>query len=43
MAVGTNADFGGTVKAKVHMDGLMRRPTIRFDGRTVVDAGRILL
>lgn len=43
MAVGTNADFGGTVKAKVHMDGLMRRPTIHIDGELVVDAGRIVI
>lgn len=43
MAVGTNADFGGTVKAKVHMDGLMRYPTIRFDDVVVVEAGRIAI
>jgi len=43
MAVGTNADFGGTVKAKVHMDGLMRYPTISFDGENVVEAGKILV
>ncbi len=43
MAVGTNADFGGIVKAKVHMDGLMLRPTVYLDGRTAVEAGRITL
>lgn len=43
MAVGTNADFGGTVKAKVHMDGLMLKPTVVFDGKTIVDDGRILV
>jgi 2,5-dihydroxypyridine 5,6-dioxygenase len=43
MAVGTNYDFGGTVKAKVHMDGLMRTPTIHFDGKLIVDAGKIVI
>lgn len=43
MAVGTNADFGGTVRAKVHMDGLMLRPTVTFDGRRIVEDGRIVI
>jgi 2,5-dihydroxypyridine 5,6-dioxygenase len=43
MAVGTNADFGGTVKAKVHMDGLMRYPTVRLDDALAVEGGRLLL
>ena len=43
MAVGTNADFGGEVKAKIHMDGLMLRPTISFDDQRVVDDGRIMI
>lgn len=42
LAVGTNADFGGRVKAKVHMDGLIRYPTVRMDGATVVEGGRIV-
>lgn len=43
MAVGTNADFGGTVQAKVHMDGLMLKPTVIFDGRSIVKQGRIVI
>lgn len=41
MAVGTNADFGGTVRAKVHMDALMRYPTIRMDDVLVVEEGKV--
>lgn len=43
MAVGTNADFGGTVQAKVHMDGLMLKPTVTFDGTPIVEQGRIVI
>jgi leucyl aminopeptidase (aminopeptidase T) len=41
MAVGTNSDFGGKVKAKVHMDALMRYPTILMDGTLVVERGKV--
>lgn len=41
MAVGTNADFGGRVKAKVHMDALMRYPTIVMDDTLVVEKGKV--
>ncbi|MBI4278510.1 MAG: aminopeptidase [Armatimonadetes bacterium] len=40
LAVGTNVDFGGTVKAKVHMDGLIRKPTVVMDDVVVVKDGR---
>jgi 2,5-dihydroxypyridine 5,6-dioxygenase len=43
MACGTNIDFGGTVKAKIHMDGLMLKPTVVFDGNEIVKDGRIVI
>jgi leucyl aminopeptidase (aminopeptidase T) len=43
MAVGTNADFGGKVKAKVHMDALMRYPTVTMDDTVVVAKGKVLV
>lgn len=43
MALGTNIDIGGTVKAKVHLDGLIRRPTVLMDGRLILEAGRVMI
>ncbi len=43
MALGTNIDIGGTVKAKVHLDGLIRQPTVRMDTQLVVDKGKVVI
>jgi leucyl aminopeptidase (aminopeptidase T) len=41
VALGDSAnEYGGLVECDVHLDGLVMRPTIVFDGRVVVDAGR---
>jgi leucyl aminopeptidase (aminopeptidase T) len=43
LALGTNADIGGTVWAKLHLDGLIRYPTIRVDDTLVVENGKVLI
>jgi leucyl aminopeptidase (aminopeptidase T) len=43
MAMGTSIDIGGTVKAKVHLDGLIRKPKVVLDGKVIVDEGQILV
>ena len=41
IALGDSAnEYGGTVECDVHLDGLVMAPTIAFDGREVVIAGR---
>ena len=41
IALGDSAnEYGGTVECGVHLDGLVIEPTISFDGREVVVAGR---
>lgn len=41
IALGDSAnEYGGTVECDVHLDGLVMEPTIAFDGREVVVAGR---
>ncbi len=42
IAFGNNLNFGGTVEAKVHMDGIIRNPTIRIDGVIVEKKGVLL-
>lgn len=43
IAVGTNSDIGGTISAKTHIDGLLRRPSLRIDGRQIIDSGNLLV
>lgn len=43
IALGTNDDFGGTVHSKLHLDGLIRFPTVTMDGKVVVDRGKITI
>ncbi|TVQ37274.1 MAG: aminopeptidase [Spirochaetaceae bacterium] len=43
VAFGSNATFGGTVDAGVHIDCVLTSPLLRLDGRTVIQDGRLLL
>jgi leucyl aminopeptidase (aminopeptidase T) len=42
VALGSNEFFGGEVRAGVHLDGVIRAPTILIDGETIVKAGKLL-
>jgi hypothetical protein len=39
--LGTNIDVGGSVKSRIHMDGVILEPTLYVDGVRRIDAGRI--
>lgn len=41
--LGTNIDVGGTVKSKVHMDGVILEPTLHVDGVKKIDNGRFMV
>ena len=41
IGIGDNSDFGGIVKAKSHIDLIMRRSTIVIDGETIQDEGKL--
>ncbi len=41
--LGTNVDVGGSVKSKIHMDGVILHPTLYVDGEKRIDAGRFLV
>ncbi|MGH2405258.1 MAG: aminopeptidase [bacterium] len=43
VAIGDNHVIGGTVVSELHLDGLLLRPTVELDGRTVVVDGRLLI
>jgi leucyl aminopeptidase (aminopeptidase T) len=43
IAFGDNKSMGGTVRVASHLDGLVTQPTVWFDDRLVMDAGRLLV
>jgi leucyl aminopeptidase (aminopeptidase T) len=40
-AVGDNESLGGTKKSDIHLDGVIRKPTVDIDGTVLVDDGRL--
>ncbi len=43
IAFGDNSTFGGKIQVGIHLDGILLRPTIRLDGKIVVQDGRFKL
>jgi leucyl aminopeptidase (aminopeptidase T) len=42
IAFGTNTGIGGENQAAVHIDGVVRDPTVELDGRTIMRDGRLV-
>jgi hypothetical protein len=40
--LGTNIDVGGTIRSKIHMDGVILHPTLYVDGEMRMEHGRFL-
>jgi aminopeptidase len=43
IALGNNMSMGGTVDVPVHLDGLVKSPTVELDGVLLMDRGRLLI
>lgn len=44
IALGNNTSYdGGKTKAPVHLDGVMLKPTIIVDGKTIMEKGKLLI
>ena len=43
VAFGDNHSFGGTIRVSSHQDGIVLNPTVRIDGTTVLEDGRLLV
>ncbi|MDZ7374360.1 MAG: aminopeptidase [candidate division KSB1 bacterium] len=43
IALGNNLSFGGTNEAPVHIDGIMLKPTLVIDGKTILEQGEIVV
>ncbi|HHX95056.1 MAG TPA: aminopeptidase [Clostridia bacterium] len=42
IGIGDNSTFGGKVSVPSHLDGIMLKPTLTLDGKTVIEGGRLL-
>jgi len=43
IAFGNNLGFGGKNDAKIHLDGVIKNPTLLLDGRKIIERGKILI
>jgi leucyl aminopeptidase (aminopeptidase T) len=41
VAFGNNLGFGGKNKADIHLDGIVKRPNVWFDGDLIIEKGRL--
>ncbi len=43
IALGNNMSMGGTVDVAVHLDGIIKDPTVELDGKILMDKGKLLV
>lgn len=43
IALGNNAGFGGKVNIELHLDGIIKKPSIWIDKRNIINEGRLLI
>jgi aminopeptidase len=43
IALGNNVSMGGTVNVGIHLDGIVKDPTVTFDGKTIMENGKLLV
>jgi aminopeptidase len=43
IALGDNKSMGGTIRVPSHLDGLIKHPTVFFDGRIIMEKGTLLI
>ncbi len=43
IALGNNVSMGGSVNVPIHLDGVIREPTVYLDGKEIMKAGKLLV
>ncbi len=43
IALGNNVSMGGSVNVPIHLDGVVRKPSIWFDGKKIMQDGNLLI
>jgi leucyl aminopeptidase (aminopeptidase T) len=41
IALGDNSTFGGRIRAGIHVDGIILKPTVKLDGKILMENGRL--
>ncbi len=42
IALGNNMSMGGTVDVPIHLDGIVKEPTVELDGKTIMEKGKLV-
>ncbi|MBI9072365.1 MAG: aminopeptidase [Melioribacteraceae bacterium] len=43
IALGDNKSMGGKVNVPIHLDGVIKKPTVYFDGKVIMKSGKLLI
>jgi len=43
LALGNNITMGGSVNVPIHLDGVITKPTVHFDGKIIMENGKLLI
>jgi leucyl aminopeptidase (aminopeptidase T) len=43
IALGNNISMGGSVNVPIHLDGVMKKPTVYLDGKLLMKEGKLLV
>ncbi|MEW6507887.1 MAG: aminopeptidase [Bacteroidota bacterium] len=43
IAIGDNKSMGGNVNVPIHLDGVVKKPTVYFDGQIIMKNGKLLI
>lgn len=43
IALGNNITMGGSVSVPIHLDGVIKKPTVLFDGKLIMKSGKLLI
>jgi len=43
IAVGNNVSMGGSVNVPIHLDGVVKKPTVWMDGKLLMKDGKLLV
>ena len=42
IALGNNSSMGGKIKVPIHLDGVVKKPTVYLDGKLLMEGGKLL-
>ncbi|MCU0364818.1 MAG: hypothetical protein MUE93_04000 [Ignavibacteriaceae bacterium] len=43
IALGNNVSMGGSVNVPIHLDGVVKKPTVWMDGKLLMKDGKLLV